>query len=49
MLLSGTQMILNTFIVLFAYEKIGLSLIVAGVLLVIAELGGSLGRVLGND
>jgi len=45
MLLSGTQMILNTFIILFAYEKIGLTLIVAGTLLIIAELGGSLGRI----
>lgn len=45
MLLSGSQMILNTFIILFAYEKIGVSLILSGVLLGIAELGGSLGRV----
>lgn len=45
MLLSGSQMILNTFIILFAHEKIGISLILSGVLLGIAELGGSLGRV----
>jgi sugar phosphate permease len=45
MLLSGTQMILNTFIILFAHEKMGISLILSGVLLVIAEIGGSLGRV----
>ncbi|MEI3606007.1 MFS transporter [Pseudogracilibacillus sp. SE30717A] len=45
MLLSGSQMILNTFIILFAHEKIGISLLLSGVLLVIAELGGSLGRV----
>ena len=45
MLLSGSQMILNTFIILFAYERIGLTLILAGTLLVIAEIGGSLGRI----
>src|SRR5699024_388056 len=45
MLLSGSQMILNTFIILFAYERIGLTLILAGTLLVIAEAGGSIGRI----
>lgn len=45
MLLSGSQMILNTFIVLFAHEHLGIGLILSGVLLGIAELGGSLGRV----
>ena len=45
MLLSGTQMILNTFIILFAHEKVGISLILSGVLIGIAELGGSLGRI----
>ena len=45
MLLSGSQMILNTFIVLYAYERLGISLILAGVLLGIAEIGGSVGRV----
>lgn len=45
MLLSGTQMILNTFIILFAYERLGISIILAGVLLGIAEIGGSVGRV----
>lgn len=45
LLLNGSQMVLNTFIVLFAYEHIGVSLILAGVLLVISEVAGSLGRV----
>lgn len=45
MLLSGSQMILNTFIILFAYERLGISIILAGVLLGIAEIGGSVGRV----
>src|SRR5690625_4500058 len=45
MLLSGSQMILNTFIILFAYERLGISIILAGVLLGISESGGSVGRV----
>lgn len=45
MLLSGSQTILNTFIVLYAYESLGLSLILAGVLLGIAEFGGAVGRI----
>jgi len=45
MLLSGTQMILNTFIIIFAYERLGISIILAGVLLGISESGGSVGRV----
>ena len=45
MLLSGSQMILNTFIIIFAYERLGISIILAGVLLGIAEIGGSVGRV----
>src|SRR5690625_1502187 len=45
MLLSGTQMILNTFIIMFAYERLGISIILAGVLVGIAEIGGSVGRV----
>lgn len=45
MLLSGSQMILNTFIILFAYERLGISIILGGVLLGIAEIGGSVGRV----
>lgn len=45
MLLSGTQMILNTFIILFAHERLGISIVLSGVLLGIAEIGGSVGRV----
>lgn len=45
MLLSGSQAILNTFIVLYAYNALGLSLVLAGVLLGIAEFGGALGRI----
>lgn len=44
-ILNGSQMILNTYLVLFAYEVIGLSLILSGLLLVISEIGGSLGRI----
>ncbi|WP_068672094.1 MFS transporter [Oceanobacillus sp. Castelsardo] len=44
MLLSGSQMILNTFIVLFAHERLEISLVLSGVLLGVAEVGGSLGR-----
>ena len=43
--LSGGQMILNTYLVLFAYEKLGISLILSGMLLVISEVSGSFGRV----
>lgn len=43
--LSGSQLILNTYIVLFAYEQLGLSLLLAGMLLVISEVSGSFGRV----
>ncbi|UOQ92377.1 MFS transporter [Halobacillus shinanisalinarum] len=42
---NGSQMCLNTYLVLFAYEQIGISLVLAGMLLVISEIGGSLGRV----
>lgn len=45
MLLSGAQMILNTFIIIFAYERLGISIVLAGVLLGIAEIGGSFGRI----
>lgn len=45
MLLSGSQAILNTFIVLYTYEILGLSLILAGLLLGIAEFGGAVGRI----
>ncbi|TWT01831.1 MFS transporter [Planomicrobium sp. CPCC 101079] len=43
--LSGSQLILNTYIVLFAYEHLGIPLVLAGVLLVISEVSGSFGRV----
>lgn len=43
--LSGSQLILNTYIVIFAYEQLGLSLLLAGMLLVISEVSGSFGRV----
>lgn len=45
MLLSGSQAILNTFIVLYSYEALGLSLVLAGFLLGIAEFGGAVGRI----
>lgn len=45
-ILSGVQMILNTFIVFYSLEYIQLSLFISGFLLVIAEVGGSVGRVL---
>lgn len=45
MLLSGSQAILNTFIVLYAYNALGISLVLSGVLLGIAEFGGALGRI----
>lgn len=43
--LSGSQLILNTYIVLFAYEHLGISLVLSGMLLVISEVSGSFGRV----
>ncbi|MDN7245243.1 MFS transporter [Planococcus shenhongbingii] len=43
--LNGSQLILNTYIVLYAYEYIGISLVLAGMLLVISEVSGSFGRV----
>ncbi|WP_082234426.1 MFS transporter [Halobacillus massiliensis] len=45
MFLNGSQMCLNTYIVLFAHEKIGISLFFAGMLYVISEICGSLGRI----
>ncbi len=42
---NGSQMCLNTYLVLFAYEQLGLSIVLAGMLLVVSEVGGSLGRV----
>lgn len=43
--LNGAQMCLNTYLVLFAYEKMGISLVLSGLLLVISEACGSVGRV----
>ncbi|ASN07306.1 MFS transporter [Virgibacillus necropolis] len=43
--LSGGQMALNTYLVLFAYERLGISLVLSGVLLVISEVSGSFGRI----
>ncbi|MEH7125834.1 MFS transporter [Bacillus sp. JJ1503] len=43
--LNGSQMCLNTYIVLFAYEKLGISLFLSGMLLVISEVSGTLGRI----
>ncbi|MGM0902981.1 MAG: MFS transporter [Bacillota bacterium] len=43
--LSGSQMCLNTYIVLYAHEKLGISLFLSGILLVISEVSGSLGRI----
>jgi len=43
--LQGAQLCLTTYIVIFAYERLALSLVIAGLLLGIAEIGGSVGRV----
>ena len=43
--MSGSQMCLNTYIVLYAHEQLGISLFLAGVLLVISEVSGSFGRI----
>lgn len=43
--LQGAQLCLTTYIVIFTYEKLAFSLVIAGLLLVIAEVGGSIGRV----
>jgi MFS family permease len=43
--LNGTQMCLNTYIVLFAYEQLKISIFLSGILLVVSEVCGSLGRV----
>ncbi|SOC40700.1 MFS transporter [Salinicoccus kekensis] len=45
MALNGSQMILNTYIVLFTYEVHAIPLVAAGILLVISEVGGSIGRI----
>ncbi len=44
--LNGGQMALNTYLVLYAYERLGISLVLSGVLLVISEVSGSLGRII---
>jgi ACS family hexuronate transporter-like MFS transporter len=43
--LSGSQLILNTYLVLYAYEYLGIPLVLSGMLLVISEVSGSFGRV----
>src|SRR5699024_4789201 len=45
MLLSGSQMILNTFIILFAYERLVISIILVGVLVGIDVIVGCVGCV----
>ncbi|RST57282.1 MFS transporter [Siminovitchia terrae] len=45
LILSGSQMILNTYLVLFSYERLGISLFLSGTLLVVSEIGGSFGRI----
>lgn len=43
--LQGAQLCLTTYLVLFSYSILGFSLTLAGFLLVIAEVGGSFGRI----
>ena len=43
--LNGSQLMLNTYIVLFAYQKLGISLFLSGLLLVISDVSGSFGRI----
>jgi MFS transporter, ACS family, hexuronate transporter len=43
--LSGSQLCLVTYIVIFCYEYLHLSLLLSGVLLVISEVCGSVGRI----
>ncbi|MFS0646436.1 MFS transporter [Siminovitchia sp. 179-K 8D1 HS] len=45
LILSGSQMMLNTYLVLFAYEKLNIGLFLSGTLLVVSEIGGSFGRI----
>ena len=45
-LLSGSQMIMNTYIIFYAIEQLKIPLLLAGSLLVISEVGGSIGRLL---
>ncbi|ASK62502.1 MFS transporter [Virgibacillus phasianinus] len=44
--LNGGQMALNTYLVLFAYEQLGINLVLSGILLVISEVSGSFGRII---
>jgi MFS family permease len=44
--LSAAQMCLTTYAVFFGHEQLGYSLVVAGLLLLTSEVGGSVGRVL---
>ncbi|SFB29097.1 Sugar phosphate permease [Lentibacillus halodurans] len=43
--INGAQMCLNTYLVLFTYEQIGIDLVFAGFLFVVSEVGGSFGRI----
>ncbi|WP_158735748.1 MFS transporter [Alteribacillus sp. YIM 98480] len=43
--LSGAQMIVNTYIIIYTTQVIGLSVALAAILLVISEIAGSIGRV----
>jgi MFS transporter, ACS family, hexuronate transporter len=43
--LNGSQMCLTTYLVLFAYEHFGFSVVLSGILLLISEVSGSAGRV----
>lgn len=43
--LNGAQMALSVYLIFFAYEYLGFSLPAAGLLLVVSEVSGSLGRV----
>lgn len=43
--LQGAQLCFTTYIILFAFEKLEMTLVLAGLLFVLAEVGGSIGRV----
>jgi ACS family hexuronate transporter-like MFS transporter len=43
--LSGSQICLVTYLVLFSYEYLHISLFLSGILLVVSEISGSIGRV----
>jgi MFS transporter, ACS family, hexuronate transporter len=43
--LNGSQMCLNTYLVLFVYERFGITLVLSGILFVISEVSGTLGRI----